>query len=72
MTYAGLRRAVESGPMPRSEIVGNDQIEGASDGLIGRKAENSDRTRVPKIDDCGVIGAMIASVAVARSVSMRP
>jgi hypothetical protein len=56
MTFAGLHDAVEAGPMARLEIGRNDQIEGASDGLICREAENATGAGIPEIDDSGPVG----------------
>jgi hypothetical protein len=47
-TYSRLHDTVESGPMPRPEIVRDDQVERASDGFISRDSENPHRTRGSK------------------------
>ena len=56
VTFARLHDAIETGPMTGLEVVWNDEIEGASDGLISRKAKNSVRAWIPEADDAGAIG----------------
>jgi hypothetical protein len=56
VTFSGLHDAIETRPMTRSEIVGNDEIQRASDGFISREAENAGRAGIPEADGTGAIG----------------
>jgi hypothetical protein len=49
VTFARLHDAIETGPVARLEIGGNDEIERASDGFISRKAENPVGAWIPEI-----------------------
>lgn len=56
MTFSRLQHAIETRPMPRSKIVGNNEIQRASKSFIGRKAENAARAGIPEADGTGAIG----------------
>lgn len=53
---AGRHCVPISSPMPRPEILGNDEIERLSHCLIGREAENSHSAGIPESDDAVTIG----------------
>ena len=57
VTFARLHDAIESGPMTGLEIGGNDQVEGASDGFISRKAKNPAGAGIPEINDACAVGS---------------
>ena len=53
---ARLHDAIEAGPMTGLEVVRNDEIEGASDGFIRRKAKNPGRAWISEANDTGAVG----------------
>jgi len=47
---------MESLPMTFSQVGWDDQVERLTDGFVRRKAKNPGGTKVPEIDDAGMIG----------------
>jgi len=56
VTFSRLHDATETRPMPRPKIVGNDEIQRASNSFISRKAENAARAGIPEADGTGAVG----------------
>jgi len=56
MTFSRLHDAIETRPMPSPKIVGNDEIQRASNSFISRKPENAARAGIPEADGTSAVG----------------
>ena len=55
-TLASLECAGPTLPMSGTQVLRNDEIEGLTNGLLGRESEDANGARVPDLDDTGAIG----------------